>query len=49
MLLQFLSYAQNLDYERGALGSTYYRQVLFQVKDFLNYKKNLIITINFFN
>ena len=34
MLLQFLSYAQNLDYERGALGSTSYRQVLFQVKDF---------------
>ena len=39
MLLQFLSYAQNLDSERGALGSTSYRQVLFQVKDFLNYQK----------
>lgn len=39
MLLQFLSYAQNLDYERGALGSTSYRQVLFQVKDFLKYQK----------
>lgn len=39
MLLQFLSYAQNLDYEKGALGSTFYRQVLFQVKDFLNYQK----------
>ena len=39
MLLQFLNYAQNLDYERGALGSTAYRQVIFQVKDFLEYQK----------
>ena len=39
MLLQFLNYAQNLDYERGALGSTIYRQVIFQVKDFLEYQK----------
>lgn len=39
MLLQFLNYAQNLDYERGALGSTAYRQVAFQLKDFLNYQK----------
>ena len=39
MLLQFLNYAQNLDYERGALGSTTYRQVIFQVKDFLEYQK----------
>ena len=39
MLLQFLNYAQNLDYERGALGSTTYRQVIFQMKDFLEYQK----------
>lgn len=39
MLLQFLNYAQNLYYERGALGSTTYRQVIFQVKDFLEYQK----------
>ena len=39
MLLQFLNYAQNLDYQRGALGSTTYRQVIFQVKDFLEYQK----------
>lgn len=39
MLLQFLNYAQNLDYERGALESTSYRQVIFQVKDFLEYQK----------
>jgi hypothetical protein len=39
MLLQFLNYAQNLDYESGALGSTAYRQVIFQVKDFLEYQK----------
>lgn len=39
MLLQFLNYPQNLDYERGALGSTTYRQVTFQVKNFLEYQK----------
>lgn len=39
ILLQFLNYAQNLDYERGALGSTASRQVIFQVKDFLEYQK----------
>lgn len=39
MLLQFLNYAQNLDYERGALGSTIYQQVIFQVKNFLEYQK----------
>lgn len=39
MLLQFLSYAQNLDYEIWVLGSTSYRQVIFQVKDFLKYQK----------
>ena len=41
MLLQFLNYAQNLDYERGALGSTTYRQVIFQVKDFLEYQRKI--------
>lgn len=40
MLLQFLSYAQNLDYEIRVLGSTSYRQLIFQVKDFLKYQKN---------
>jgi hypothetical protein len=38
-LLQFLNYAQNLDYKKGALGFTPYREVIFQVKDFLEYQK----------
>lgn len=36
-LLQFLVYAQNLDYEIDSLGSTYYRRVNFQIKDFLTF------------
>lgn len=39
MVLQFLNYAETLDYERGALLCTSYRQVIFQVKDFLEYQK----------
>jgi len=38
-LLQFLVYAQNLDYEIDSLGSTYYRRVIFRVQDFLKYTK----------
>jgi len=38
-LLQFLGYAQNLDYDVGFLGSTYYRRVRFRIHDFLKYKK----------
>lgn len=38
-LLQFLVYAQNLDYEIDSLGSTYYRRVVFRVQDFLEYTK----------
>jgi len=37
--LQFLRYAQDLDYEIGFLGSTSYRQLRFPVQDFLKYKK----------
>jgi len=36
--LQFLVYAQNLDYEIGSLGSTSYRLVVFRVQDFLKYQ-----------
>lgn len=36
-LLQFLVYAQSLDYEMGSLGSIVYRQVFFRVQDFLKY------------
>ena len=37
--LQFLRYAQDLDYETGFLGSTPYRRLIFPVQDFLKYKK----------
>jgi hypothetical protein len=33
-LLQFLVYAQNLEYQADSLGSTDYRCVSFQVRDF---------------
>lgn len=36
--LQFLAYAQSLDYEKGSLGMTHYRQVKFSVRDFLEYQ-----------
>lgn len=35
--LQFLVYAQKLDYKTDSLGSTSYRRVSFEVKDFLTY------------
>ena len=38
-LLQFLTYAQNLDYEIDSLGSTYSRQVIFRFQNFLKYTK----------
>lgn len=37
--LQFIVYAENLDYEPDSLGSTKYRRVVFSVQDFLKYKK----------
>jgi hypothetical protein len=37
--LRFLVYAQSLDYEKGSLGSTHYRRVIFRVKDFLKHIK----------
>lgn len=35
--LQFITYVQTLDYKNDSLGSTDYRQVVFQVHDFLRY------------
>lgn len=49
--LQFLVYAQILDYKPGLLGSTSYRQVVFQVHDFLKYTKQSqnYYQVGFFN
>jgi len=38
-LLQFLVYAQTLNYKSDSLGSTRYRLVQFRVQDFLKYRK----------
>jgi hypothetical protein len=38
-LLQFLVYAQTLNYRSDSLGNTRYRLVQFRVRDFLKYKK----------
>jgi len=37
--LQFLVYAQTLNYRSDSLGTTRYRLVQFRVRDFLKYKK----------
>lgn len=37
-LLQFLGYAQNLDFTTDYLGSTSYRLVVFRVQDFFKYQ-----------
>lgn len=39
LLLQFLVYAQNLDYDIDSLGSTDYRRIIFRVQDFLKFQK----------
>ena len=49
MLLQFLTYAQHLDFKIECLGGISYRQVTFKVRDFLEFQilqLNLLIIIN---
>ena len=41
MLLQFLTYAQHLDFEIESLGGIPYRQVTFKVRDFLEFQNKL--------
>lgn len=45
-LLQFLKYAQNLDYQIESLGGTSYRKVIFPVRDFLKFQDPSIQEIN---
>jgi hypothetical protein len=47
-LLQFLVYAQNLDYEIGFLGLTSYRRVVFRVQDFLKYQNPTVKSTNYY-
>ena len=44
-LLQFLVFVQQLDFEVGCLGSTYFRRTVFKVQDFLQYKE---VTKNYY-
>jgi len=37
-LLQFLNYAQQLDYEIDTLGKVRYRKVIFKLRDFLEFQ-----------
>ena len=47
-LLQFLVYAQNLDYEIGSLGSTSYRLLTFRVQDFLKFQNTTVKSTNYY-
>ena len=46
MLLQFLTYAQHLDFEIESLGEISYRQVTFKVRDFLEFQNSTIKSTN---
>ena len=46
MLLQFLTYAQHLDFEIESLGGIPYRQVTFKVRDFLEFQNPTIKSTN---
>jgi hypothetical protein len=47
-LLQFLMYAQNLDFTTGSLGTTSYRQVVFRLQDFLKYQNPTVKPTNYY-
>ena len=46
MLLQFLTYAQHLDFEIESLGGIPYRQVTFKVRDFLEFQNPTVKSTN---
>ena len=45
-LIQFLNYAQNLDYTISNWDEVYYRKVTFIVRDFITYKNPTISSTN---
>ena len=47
-LLQFLMYAQNLDFTTDCLGYTSYRQVVFRLQDFLKYQNPTVKSTNYY-
>ena len=48
ILLQFLTYAQHLDFEIECLGGIPYRQVTFKVRDFLEFQNPTVKSTNHF-
>jgi hypothetical protein len=46
MLLQFLNFAQDLDFEIDYLGGVSYRQVVFKLQDFLKFQNPLVKSNN---
>ena len=46
MLLQFLTYAQDLDFETKYLGRIPYRQVIFKLRDFLEFQNPILKSTN---
>lgn len=46
MLFQFLNYAQNLNFKTEYLGGVAYRQVVFKVRDFLEFQNPMVTSTN---
>jgi hypothetical protein len=46
--LQFLIYAQNLDFITDYLGDTPYRRVIFRVQDFLKFQNRNVQSTNYY-
>lgn len=46
MFLQFLNYAQNLNFKTEYLGGVTYRQVVFKVRDFLEFQNPMVTSTN---
>ena len=48
MFLQFLNYAQHLDFEIESLGGILYRQVTFKLRDFLEFQNPTVKPTNYY-
>ena len=48
MLLQFLTYAQRLDFKTDFLGDTPYRMVHFRIDHFLKYQNPMVKSTNYY-
>jgi len=48
IFLQFLVYAQHLDFKAGYLGDTPYRLVVFRIQDFLKFQDPIVKSTNYY-